>query len=126
MPSTPESPLRPIVGGNSVLTAQGGRHMRQRKLLLRSLHGEAIERYVAMIAEAAEREIDRWPLRRPFALAPRMQAITLDVIVAGIFGIEGKPRFGTAEYGVRLATKRLLPASTCPPAQFAELLNLGR
>jgi cytochrome P450 len=126
MPSTPESPLRPIVGGNSVLTAQGGRHMRQRKLLLRSLHGEAIERYVAMIAEAAEREIDRWPLRRPFALAPRMQAITLDVIVAGIFGIEGKPRFGTAEYGVRLATKRLLPASTCPLAQFAELLNLGR
>ena len=45
-----------------------------------------------MIAEAADREIDRWPLGAPFALAPRMQAITLDVIMAGIFGIEGQPR----------------------------------
>ena len=40
---TGESPLRPIVGPNSVLTAVGPRHMRQRKLLLPSFHGEAIE-----------------------------------------------------------------------------------
>ena len=65
--------------------------MRQRKLLLPPFHGEAIERYTQMIAAAAEREIDRWPLGEPFALAPRMQAITLDVIMAGIFGIEGRP-----------------------------------
>jgi len=123
---TAESPLRPVVGGNSVLTAQGERHMRQRKLLLPPFHGEAIERYVAMIADAAEREIDRWPDGRPFPLAPRMQAITLDVIMAGIFGIEGRPRAGSAEHGVRTATKRLLAASTWPGAQVAELLNLGR
>ena len=85
-----ESPLRPIVGPNSVLTALGPRHMRQRKLLLPPFHGEAIERYTQMIAEAAEREIDRWPLGGPFALAPRMQAITLDVIMAGIFGDRGQ------------------------------------
>ena len=40
---TGESPLRPIVGPNSVLTAVGPRHMRQRKLLLPPFHGEAIE-----------------------------------------------------------------------------------
>jgi cytochrome P450 len=123
---TSESPLRPVVGPNSVLTAQAPRHMRQRKLLLPPFHGEAIQRYVAMIEDVTEREIDRWPLRRPFSLAPRMQAITLDVIMAGIFGIEGRPRFGTAEYGVRQATKQLLAASTWPLAQFAELSNLGR
>jgi len=123
---TAESPLRPVVGGNSVLTAQGERHMRQRKLLLPAFHGEAIERYVAMITDVAEREIDRWPLGRAFSLAPRMQAITLDVIMAGIFGIEGRPALGTPEFGVRTATKRLLAASTWPMAQVAELLNLGR
>ena len=122
---TAESPLRPVVGGNSTLTAQGERHMRQRRLLLPPFHGEAIERYVAMIADVAEREIDRWPQGRPFALAPRMQAITLDVIMAGIFGIEGRPGIGTAEHGVRTATKQLLAASTWPLAQVAELLNLG-
>ncbi len=79
-----------------------------------------------MIADAAEREIDRWPLGTPFALAPRMQAITLDVIMAGIFGIEGKPERGTAEHRLRQMTKRLVAASTWPLAQVGELINLNR
>ncbi len=123
---TGESPLRPIVGPNSTLTAVGERHMRQRKLLLPSFHGEAIAKYAQMITEAAEREIDTWPVGAPFALAPRMQAITLDVIMAGIFGIEGRPAFGTPEYGLRLATKHLVAASTLPVAQLGELMNIGR
>ncbi len=121
-----ESPLRPILGPNSVLTAVGPRHMRQRKLLLPPFHGEAIERYTAMITDAAESEIDRWPIDRPFALAPRMQAITLDVIMAGIFGIGGKPERGTPEYWMRVAVKRLVAASTSPLAQVGELMNLNR
>ena len=121
-----ESPLRPIVGPDSVLTSLGERHMRQRKLLLPSFHGEAIERYTDAIAEATEREIDRWPLNRPFALTPRMQAITLDVIMAGIFGIEGRPERGTPEHGLRLVTKGLVNASTKPLAQIAELMNVRR
>ncbi len=123
---TGESPLRPIVGPSSVLTAVGPRHMRQRKLLLPPFHGEAIDQYTQMITDAAEREIDRWPLNRPFALAPRMQAITLDVIMAGIFGIEGRPERGTPEHWLRFATKRLVAASTWPVAQLAELMNLNR
>jgi cytochrome P450 len=123
---TGESPLRPIVGPNSVLTAIGPRHMRQRKLLLPPFHGEAIDQYTQMIADAAEREIDRWPIGKPFALAPRMQAITLDVIMAGIFGIEGRPERGTPEHWLRIATKRLVAASTWPLAQVSELINLNR
>lgn len=123
---TGESPLRPIVGPNSVLTAVGPRHMRQRKLLLPSFHGEAIEQYTQMIADAAEREIDSWPLGTPFALAPRMQAITLDVIMAGIFGVEGRPEHGKPEHWLRVATKRLVAASTWPLAQLGELINIGR
>jgi cytochrome P450 len=123
---TGESPLRPVVGPNSVLTAVGARHMRQRKLLLPPFHGEAIEQYTQLIADAAEREIDRWPVGQPLALAPRMQAITLDVIMAGIFGIEGKPERGTREHRLRQMTKRLVNASTWPLAQVSELINLNR
>ncbi len=80
-----------------------------------------------MIADAAEREIDRWPLGTPFALAPRMQAITLDVIMAGIFGIEGKPAAAARrEHWLRQAIKRLVAASTWPLAQLGELMNLNR
>jgi cytochrome P450 len=119
---TGESPLRPIVGADSVLTATGARHMRQRKLLLPAFHGEAIGRYADMIAEAAEREIDGWPVGRPFALAPRMQAVTLDVIMAGVFGIAA----GSAEQGLRQAVRRVLALSTAPGAKLAELVNIGR
>jgi cytochrome P450 len=121
---TGESPLRPVVGPNSVLTAVGPRHMRQRKLLLPHFHGEAIEAYARQIAEATEREIDDWPLNTPFALAPRMQAITLDVIMAGIFGIEGRPEPGSPEHRLRQTIRRLVAASTMPTAQLGELMNL--
>jgi cytochrome P450 len=123
---TGESPLRPIVGPNSVLTLLGPEHMRQRKLLLPSFHGEAIERYTAMIAQAAEREIDRWPLHEPFALAPAMQAITLDVIMSGVFGIEGVPPQGTPERELREEIKEAVAMTRRRRAQLIELLNINR
>jgi cytochrome P450 len=120
-----ESPLRPVLGPGSVLTSNGPRHLRQRKLLLPAFHGEAIARYQEMIAEAAAREMGRWPVGRPFALAPRMQAITLDVIMGGIFGIEGRPRAGTLEHALRTAIRELLRSSTMPGAKLAEWMNIG-
>ena len=123
---TGESPLRPIVGPNSTLTALGERHMRQRKMLLPAFHGEAIEQYVQMISDVTESSIERWPTGRPFAPAPRMQAITLAVLMAGIFGIEGRPRAGTPEHALRFAIQSLVQASTWPGAQLAELMNIGR
>ncbi len=123
---TGESPLRPILGPNSVLTSVGARHMRQRKLLLPPFHGEAVQRYVEMIAAVAEREIDRWPVDKAFALAPRMQAITLDVIMGGVFGIGSTPQRGTTEHRLRQVIRRMLGASTNPLYQLIELQNAGR
>jgi len=54
-----------------------------------------------------------------------MQAITLDVIMAGVFGIEGRPRAGTLEHALRVAIRNLLWASTMPGSKLAELMNLG-
>ena len=119
-----ESPLRPIVGPNSVLTSIGPRHMRQRKLLLPSFHGEAIARYTEMIVAAAEREIDSWPVGEAFPVAPRMQAITLDVIMSGIFGIEGRPAPGTPEHALRRAVRGLTRFSSTRIAQVGELMNV--
>ena len=55
-----------------------------------------------------------------------MQAITLDVIMAGIFGIEGKPAPGTPEHRLRRVDQSLVNASTKPIAQIAELMNVRR
>jgi len=121
---TAESPLLPIVGPNSVLTANGPRHLRQRRLLLPAFHGDAIARYTKAITDVTDREIDRWPIGSPFALAPRTQSITLDVIMSGILGVD-RPRRGTPEHGLRMAVKYVAAASTLPLYQIAELLNLG-
>jgi len=123
---TPESPLRPIVGDRSVLTLLGPEHMRQRKLLLPRFHGEAVERYTAMIAEVAEREIDSWPVGEPFALAPAMQAVTLEVILSGIFGVDGVPAAGTPEHDLREAIRAAVRLAGSPLGQALELLNVGR
>jgi cytochrome P450 len=123
---TAESPLLPIVGPNSVLTANGPRHLRQRKLLLPAFHGESIARYVQAITDIAEREIDRWPVGEAFPLAPRMQAITLDVITAGILGIDGRPQPGSPEHGLCETVKQLTALSTTPVAKLAEIVNLGK
>ena len=123
--ATSESPLRPILGPNSVLNLIGPRHMRQRKLLLPPFHGEAVKQYMTMIGEVAEREIDRWEPGTKFALAPRMQAVTLDVIMAGIFGIEGGVRPGTLEYQLKETLRGFLRMSTRPYWAIVELQNMG-
>jgi cytochrome P450 len=123
---TRDSPLRPILGPDSVLTAIGPRHLRQRRLLLPPFHGEAIGHYEQIISAAIERELDSWQVGDSFALAPRMSAVTLDVIMAGVFGIEGTPAPGSAEGQLRRTTRRFLDLSTRPPWQLVELANMGR
>ena len=80
--------LEPVVGSRSVLILDGREHLRQRKLMLPPFHGERLRAYAGLVREAAERDIESWPLGRPFSLRERMQAITLEVIAHAVFGVE--------------------------------------
>jgi cytochrome P450 len=80
--------LKPVLGSHSVLLLDEDRHMSQRKLLLPPLHGERMKQYGAIMEEAAVREIERWPSGEPIELAPRMAAVTLEVIMRAVFGVE--------------------------------------
>lgn len=88
----PNAVLAPIVGERSVLTSDGQRHLRQRKLLLPPFHGKRLEVYRAWMREAANEMVSRWPAGRPFATAPFFQRLTLEVIVHLVFGIEDRER----------------------------------
>src|SRR3954449_879469 len=79
--------LGPVVGERSVLLLDGKEHLRQRRLLLPPFHGERMRAYEAVMREAADRAIDRWPVGEPFALLSSMQALTLDVIASTVFGV---------------------------------------
>jgi cytochrome P450 len=80
--------LRPIVGDRSVLLLEGSDHLSRRKLMLPPFHGERMRAYEPIMREAAAREIERWPESEPFAVHPSMQAITLEVILRAVFGVE--------------------------------------
>lgn len=116
------TPLEPLMGRNSVLLLDGPEHMRQRKLMLPSFHGERIQRYGALMEEIADREIERWPVGRPFGLRPRTQAITLEIIMRTVFGIDDAGRL--ARLSERLAAmldigmqSRALAAIAIPPVR---------
>ncbi len=84
--------LEPAVGPNSVLTLDDEPHMRQRKLLLPPFHGERVRRYGDLIREVTRRDMESWPVGRPFALRPHTQRITLAVILRAVFGIVDEAR----------------------------------
>ncbi len=84
-----ESPLRPLLGDNSLLGIDEEQHMEQRKLLLPPFKGDRMRRYEPMIAEIAAQEIDEWPEGVPFSSKQPMQRITLRAILRAVFGAEG-------------------------------------
>ena len=84
--------LGDALGEHSLLTLDEDRHMSQRKLLLPPFHGEAVRRYVEVMAEATEREVASWPVGEEVELRPRMQAITLEVILRAVFGVRDDER----------------------------------
>src|SRR4051794_31461652 len=99
--------LGPLLGSRSVLLLDGDEHMRQRKLMLPPFHGQRLKAYERTMTEAADREIDSWPVGEPFTLLPSMQSLTLDVIMSTIFGVYEEDRRDELKGRIRAAMDML-------------------
>ncbi|HMI81639.1 MAG TPA: cytochrome P450 [Solirubrobacterales bacterium] len=110
--------LRPILGENSVLVLDEKKHIAQRKLLLPPFHGERMQAYGEKMAEIAAREIESWPTGEPCKLRPRMQAITLEIVLETVFGVHGGERMAP----LRDALRDFLDLTTNPAALLPVLL----
>jgi cytochrome P450 len=84
--------LEPIVGANSVILLDGAAHMEQRKLILPAFHGERMERLTELVARVTDAEIAAWADRPEIELHPRLQALTLEIILRAVFGLDPGPR----------------------------------
>jgi len=84
------SPVRPVMGPSSVIVLTGAEHMRQRKLLLPPFHGERMREYERTIVDATRADMARWPRGRPMRVQERTRAITLEVILRAVFGVEAE------------------------------------
>ncbi len=79
--------LAPVLGERSVLVLDDDPHLQARKRLLAPFHGESVRRYGEVVERIVTEELARWPLHKPFPLRPRMQAITLEVILQAVIGV---------------------------------------
>jgi cytochrome P450 len=77
--------LEPLLGPRSVMLLDEPQHLGDRKRLLPSFHGQRMRDYGAMMTDVAERQVAGWPTGEPFELWPRMQAISLDVVMSAVF-----------------------------------------
>src|SRR3954451_16055105 len=84
--------LRPLLGSSSVLLLDESEHLAQRKLLLPPFHGERMKAYGELMTEVAEREVASWPAGELVHARPRMQRLTLDIVMRAIFGVREADR----------------------------------
>ncbi|MFD6452159.1 cytochrome P450, partial [Nocardia sp. NPDC060220] len=81
-------PAAAIYGDSSMFVLEEPEHLRRRRLLTPPLHGDALRTYVPIVAAATRSAMASWPTGQPFSLLRAARAMTLDVIVRVIFGID--------------------------------------
>jgi cytochrome P450 len=102
--------LEPVVGSYSVILLDERPHLEQRKLLLPAFHGDKMQKLVGLMEELAEREAASWPTGQPFELHPRFQALTLEIIMRAVFGLDAGERLDA----LRERLTRILEFGTSP------------
>lgn len=106
--------LLPVVGQNSVLLLDRDAHKEQRRLLMPAFRGSHLQNYMSTMTAIVEAEVAGWPRGVPVRLHPRMQALTLEVILHLVFGLER----GQSMDRLRHALQRMLALTTHAIAQM--------
>ena len=113
-PGEGASVLEPIVGKNSVILLDESAHLEQRKLMLPAFHGERMRRLSDLVDEVTERAVAAWPRNEPIELHPRLQALTMEVILRAVFGLDPGRRLD----GLRDRLTRLMAFSSTLISMF--------
>jgi cytochrome P450 len=102
--------LAPVVGDNSVILLDEDAHLEQRKLMLPAFHGEKMQALSSLMQEVSEREAESWPRGVPVPLHPRLQGLTLEIILRAVFGLDPGPRLD----GLRERLTHILEMGSTP------------
>jgi cytochrome P450 len=84
--------LEPILGRYSLILLDEDLHLEHRRLLLPAFHGDRMKLLIDLMRELTDAELDTWPTDTPVSLHPHLQALTLEVILRAVFGMEKGPR----------------------------------
>jgi cytochrome P450 len=99
------APARGLLGPSSVLLLDGQPHRERRRLMMPPFHRDAVARHAALMTGLAAEEIDRWPVGAPFAMGPRMSALTLEVILRIVVGTSDPARLARLHTAITQLTE---------------------
>jgi cytochrome P450 len=104
--------LRPAVGSKSLFLLDGAAHQRARRLLTPPLMGERMAVYAETMHRSTLAAMRSFPVGRPFSIHPSMKAITLEVILHTVFGLDERDGL---DVGVPGFTAMLTKVFRAPP-----------
>ena len=98
---------------NSVILLDGDAHMEQRKLMLPAFHGERMERLTDLVSRVTADEIGTWE-GNGIGLHPRVQGLTLEIILRAVFGLDPGPRLDALRENLTRLSPTARPADPDP------------
>lgn len=113
------APARP----QSLLTLDDGKHQRSRAMMLPAFHGKAVRRQVAEMVAVTAEEVARWPVGEPFPVYPRMQRLTLEIILRAVIGVREESRLAALRSALPPMLEIDSPLELIPPPRM--LLRFG-
>ena len=81
-----------VLGPTGLTNLDGPEHMRMRRRQLPPFHGRALPNYEKTMEHKTEEALARWPLGRLSASQPHIEEITLEVMMATVFGVTDPTR----------------------------------
>jgi cytochrome P450 len=116
-------PLAQVVGKNSLLMLDENRHRRSRGMMLPAFHGDSVRRQVAEMITITAEEVARWPVGEQFPLYPRMQRLTLEIILRTVIGVHDEHRLAALRAALPPMMEIGSPVELIPPPEV--LLRFG-
>ncbi len=108
--------LAGLLGRSSVLVIDEDVHKYRRRLMLAPFQQKAVSQHVGLMADIAAENIAKWPVGKDFPVAPRMSAITLEVILRVVVGATDPARLAE----LRTVLRQLLTVNTWNLLAFAK------
>jgi cytochrome P450 len=110
-------PLGEVLGAQSLIMLDGDKHRRSRGMMLPAFHGDSVRRQVAEMVAITADDVGRWPVGEQFPLYPRMQGITLEVILRTVIGVHDEGRLAALRAALPPMLEIGSPLELIPPPQ---------
>jgi len=117
--------LGPVLGTNNVILLSGDTHRAMRRFHGPLFQGDRLQGYADAITRITSAHAARWPFDRPFDIEDSLRAISLEVILEIVMGLDDGARREAFSQALARLIRALRPSFMFIPALRRSLLGLS-